>query len=259
MRLHRSGGLTASAKLLNQNLATVTCIRMARGRWSQNLTATKCQNLCRSCAKCRYISFSERYADCSCYAECDLSALQTTPAGFTTGFVNGSCIDGTCLRKLHRLRHEERERYQLLRQSLVAALKKRHAAERAFLDASEAVHKVQQEMASSRREQARIGIKFSGSATALASVAQPVGSLHQTQDADSLIFAQRLVPPSYYKDDPFVVRTISCSCPPLRNVRYSTSLLIAFRCSSTKGGANTARRSLTPVRSREGAEAAHHT
>ena len=61
-----------------------------------------CQSLCEACARCRFISLSMRFRDCSWYFACDLQNTITTPAGFVsramTNRIRGkpAAVDGPC-------------------------------------------------------------------------------------------------------------------------------------------------------------------
>ena len=41
--------------------------------------AQACLDKCRACARCNYITFSEKYSDCSWYHSCDITQLQSLP------------------------------------------------------------------------------------------------------------------------------------------------------------------------------------
>ena len=43
------------------------------------LAAQACLDKCRACARCNYITFSEKYSDCSWYHSCDMTQLQSLP------------------------------------------------------------------------------------------------------------------------------------------------------------------------------------
>ena len=198
---------------------TGDCNLHAHGSWSLRpklrfgQAATQCQELCQGCNNCRYISLSLLFSDCSWYAECDLSTLKSYPDGFHTSFFNGSCGDSSCLHNLHHRRQQERVQYEAMRLKLADTLKKRHAAERAFLDATEAVHTVQREMMVSRQAHVNLALEVQppSSLSAVYASAQPAGNL---------ALGQRLPLPSYYKDDPFVVRGPADATNTLPNPPY---------------------------------------
>ena len=57
-------------------------------RWSslssQDELAARCRQLCLACERCRFVSFSLKWRDCSWYHECDTERLRTDVAGFRT-------------------------------------------------------------------------------------------------------------------------------------------------------------------------------
>jgi len=54
----------------------------AKASWPA--AASYCLRQCDACARCRYVSFSPTFGDCSWFAKCDLAALKTRPHGFRT-------------------------------------------------------------------------------------------------------------------------------------------------------------------------------
>ena len=48
-----------------------------------------CLRQCASCSRCAFVSFSQKYSDCSWYAECDLSQLRPAPSGRKRDFLSG--------------------------------------------------------------------------------------------------------------------------------------------------------------------------
>lgn len=48
------------------------------------LAGAWCEEKCRACTRCRFISLSLRHADCSWFAKCDLTRLRTRVMGFLT-------------------------------------------------------------------------------------------------------------------------------------------------------------------------------
>lgn len=221
------------------------CSAHAHGSWrlpqigmDQQAAREFCEHRCRSCSNCRYISWSASYADCSWFAECDLSALKTQPPSFRTVFLNASCTGHKCLRKLHLSRQQEHARYKSLRLQLVGAMKKRHTAELAAERSAEAVRAIQREMQVSRQAQVDMGLKVQ--APVFVEAADPSAarlSSHAAHPlsppAESLALRQRLLLPSYYERDPFVVGPtqlddLAMLHAAVRELRPATILEIGF-------------------------------
>lgn len=56
---------------------------------SWEAAARACAAMCKHCARCRFVSYSPRYADCSWFATCSLDALQTGVDGFRSARLRG--------------------------------------------------------------------------------------------------------------------------------------------------------------------------
>jgi hypothetical protein len=52
--------------------------------------AASCVRRCKACDRCRYVSFSTQWKDCSWFFACDLAALRHDVFGFRSAAVNGS-------------------------------------------------------------------------------------------------------------------------------------------------------------------------
>ena len=63
-----------------------------------------CIQRCLRCERCRYVSFSLRYRDCSWYASCDLGRLRSRPPGFRTIQVSRRAVNGSATRLARRRR-----------------------------------------------------------------------------------------------------------------------------------------------------------
>ena len=69
-----------------------SCATASKGAWplskaqsaSYSTAVASCLERCAACSRCRWISVSPRFADCSWYVDCDTSALLTNIGGFVT-------------------------------------------------------------------------------------------------------------------------------------------------------------------------------
>ena len=74
------------------------CSSGSKGSWSMSereassweSAAASCVRRCKACDRCRYVSFSTQWKDCSWFFACDLAALRHDVFGFRSAAVNGS-------------------------------------------------------------------------------------------------------------------------------------------------------------------------
>mmetsp|Transcript_34596 Transcript_34596/g.73876 ORF Transcript_34596/g.73876 Transcript_34596/m.73876 type:complete len:203 (+) Transcript_34596:117-725(+) len=67
-----------------------SCTKSSRGAWPLPANATgswaaalfQCTHMCKGCANCHYISFSNRNRDCSWFNSCRINELQQSVSGF---------------------------------------------------------------------------------------------------------------------------------------------------------------------------------
>ena len=73
------------------------CLSSQKGAWALDHSETRtletavqaCMQKCRMCSRCRFISVSRRFADCSWFSTCNLSRLHHTPTSFRTVALTG--------------------------------------------------------------------------------------------------------------------------------------------------------------------------
>ena len=51
-----------------------------------------CAQRCRQCRRCRYVSFSKQWKDCSWFHQCPIRELETATKGFWTVPVSSSVV-----------------------------------------------------------------------------------------------------------------------------------------------------------------------
>ena len=74
------------------------CSAGTKGSWSMSereassweSAAASCVRRCTACDRCRYVSFSTQWKDCSWFFACDLTMLRHDVFGFRSAAVNGS-------------------------------------------------------------------------------------------------------------------------------------------------------------------------
>ena len=78
------------------------CSAGTKGSWSMSereassweSAAASCVRRCTACDRCRYVSFSTQWKDCSWFFACDLTTLRHDVFGFRSAAVNGRVITG---------------------------------------------------------------------------------------------------------------------------------------------------------------------